>query len=165
MKTIHKIILIPFLAIALTACSTLAPTPTTTPIPTATDLPTTTSTPAPTITPTLTATAISPTETPTEPALTMPTGKPATSWEGFPIMPKAIAGDGDSKGYTFTIQATSDEIQDFYAKAMAKLGWTMFATGKGTTETILLIFMKDTATASVSIIPQADGTMYVLIVK
>ena len=95
----------------------------------------------------------------------MPTGKPAKSWEGIPVMPSALAGDGDNKGYSFTVKAASDEVQNFYTKEMSKLGWNMFASGQGTTSTVLLIFMKGTDTASVSIIPQTDGLMYVMLVK
>lgn len=95
----------------------------------------------------------------------MPTGKPITNWEGIPVMPNAIAGDGDSQGYTFTIKATPEEVQKFYEKTMSKLGWNMFASGQGTTEAILLIFMKGSDTMTISIIPQPDGLMYVLFVK
>ena len=95
----------------------------------------------------------------------MPTGKPLSDWQGIPVMPAAIAGDGDEKGYTFTIKATADEIQGFYQKAMKKLGWNMFATGQGGTKAVLLIFMKGTDIVSISILPQADGIMYVLLVK
>lgn len=80
-------------------------------------------------------------------------------------MPNALAGQGDSKGYSFTINASPDEIQKFYETELAKLGWNMFASGLGTTDAALLIFMKGTSTLSVSIIPQPDGTMYVLLVK
>jgi hypothetical protein len=80
-------------------------------------------------------------------------------------MPNAIAGEGDSKGYAFTIEASPDEIQEFYEQELGKLGWSMFASGQGTTTAILLIFLKDTSTLSVSIIPQRDGIMYVLLVK
>jgi hypothetical protein len=41
----------------------------------------------------------------------------------------------------------------------------MFAVGQGATDAVLLIFMKDAGTLSVSIIPQPDGIMYVLLVK
>lgn len=95
----------------------------------------------------------------------MPTGKPVTNWEGIPVMPNAIAGDGDSQGYTFTIKATTEEVQKFYEKTMSKLGWNMFASGQGTTEAILLIFMKGSDTMTISIIPQPDDLMYVLFVK
>lgn len=80
-------------------------------------------------------------------------------------MPNAIAGEGDSNGYSFTVNATADEIQAFYKTEMAKLGWNMFALGEGSTEAVMLLFMKGSDTFSVSIIPQPDGLMYVLLVK
>jgi hypothetical protein len=105
------------------------------------------------------------TETPSALGLPMPSGKPSSEWEGISVMPNAIAGEGDSKGYSFTIIATPDETQRFYEKELGKLGWNMFASGQGTTNAILLIFMKGTGTLSVSIIPQPDDIMYVLLVK
>jgi hypothetical protein len=95
----------------------------------------------------------------------MPSGKPSKEWEGIPVMPKAIAGEGDTQGYSFTINASPDEIQKFYEKELGKLGWNMLASGQGTTNAIMLIYMKDAGTLSVSIFPQADGSMYVLLVK
>ena len=163
MKTIGKAILLSVLVIALASCNTFAPQPTKTPTPTETSVPTSTYTPEPTTTPT--ETPIPPTDTPSAPVLPMPSGKPSSEWEGIPVMPKAIAGEGDNKGYSFTINASPDEIQKFYEQELGKLGWNMFASGQGATNTILLIFMKDTGTLSVSIIPQPDGTMYVLLVK
>lgn len=165
MKTISKKILASILITALAACSPFAPKPTETPIPspTKTALPTSTSTPWPTNTPP--PTPIPPTETPSAPALQMPTGKTASEWEGIPIMPDAIAGEGDSEGYSFTINASIEEIQKFYETKLAKLGWSSFASGQGTTDAVMLIFMKGTDVLSVSIIPQSDGIMYVLLVK
>jgi hypothetical protein len=163
MKTICKTIILSGLLIALASCNAFAPQLTETPTPTETSLPTSTSTPEPTNTPT--QTLVPPTETPSAPVLPMPSGKPSSEWEGIPVMPTAIAGEGDSKGYSFTINATPDEIQKFYEKELGKHGWNMFAGGQGTTNAVLLIFMKDTSMLSVSIIPQPDGIMYVLLVK
>lgn len=169
MKVINKLIIISVLLLILTPCSTFAPKPTETPVPTATSFPTSTSTPEPTITPSPTdkptKTSAPPTETPSAPGFTMPTGKPVANWEGIPIMPNAIAGDGDGKGYSFTIKATPEEVQKFYEKAMVKLGWNLFATGDGTTDVVLLFFMKGSSMVSISIIPQPDGLLYVLLVK
>ena len=80
-------------------------------------------------------------------------------------MLNAIAGDGDSSSYSFTIMASADEVQDFYETELAGLGWNLFATGQGETDTLLLMFMKGTAILTVSIIPQPDGLMYVMLVK
>jgi hypothetical protein len=163
MKTINKTVLLSILVMALASCNTLALKPTETPTSTKTSLPTSTNTPEPTNTPT--QTPIPSTETSSVPVLPMPSGKPSADWEGIPVMPNAIAGEGDSTGYSFTIDASSGEIQKFYEVELAKLGWNMFASGQGTTNAILLIFMKDASTLSVSIIPQPDGIMYVLLVK
>ncbi len=157
MKTISKAIMIlSVLFIALASCNTFASKPTETPAPTKISLPTSTNTPESTNTPT---------ETVSAPVLPMPSGKPSSEWEGIPVMPNAIAGEGDSKGYSFTINASLDEIQKFYETELTKLRWNMFASGEGTTGASLLIFMKDADTLSVSIIPQPDGVMYVLLVK
>jgi hypothetical protein len=167
MRTISKAIIFSVLAIVLAGCGTFAPKPTETPTPTETSVPTSTNTPEPSKTPTSipSNTPLPPTETPSEPILPMPSGKPSSEWNGIPVMPTALAGEGDNKGYSFTIKASSDEIQKFYEKALAKLGWNMLGSGQGTTHAVLLIFMKDAGALSVSIIPQPDGTMYVLLVK
>jgi len=41
----------------------------------------------------------------------------------------------------------------------------LFATGEGGNDTLLLIFMKDVSTFSISILPQSDGLIYVMLVK
>ncbi len=169
MKNISKAILLSVLVMALASCSAIAPQPTETPVPThtQTSVPSATNTSEPTNTPTEmpTETPVPPTETPSALVLQMPSGKAASEWEGIPVMPDAIAGEGDSAGYAFTIDATAEEIQAFYEAALGDLGYTMFASGQGATEAIMLIFMKDLDTLSVSIIPQPDGIMYVLLVK
>jgi hypothetical protein len=168
MKKFYLPIILSSLIIVLVSCNLFTPKPTETPIPTETSLPTTTYTPEPTITPTSTNTpepTILPTETPSAPGLPTPSGKPSSEWEGIPIMPSAIAGEGDGSGYSFTVNATPEEIQYFYEQELGKLGWSLLASGQGATEAILLIFMKDTATCSVSIFPLPDGTMYVMLVK
>jgi hypothetical protein len=167
MKNIAKAMVFSVLAITLASCNTFVPQPTETPTPTQTSLPTSTNTPDPTPSPTIvpTRTPVSPTEAPSEPVLPIPSGKPSSVWEGIPIMPDAIAGEGDSQGYSFTINSSPDEVQEFYERELTKLGWSMLGSGIGTTDAVLLIFTNDTGTLSVSIIPQADGIIYVLLVK
>jgi hypothetical protein len=80
-------------------------------------------------------------------------------------MPSAIAGDGDSSGYAFTIQASPEDVQHFYENEMPKLGWNLFASGQGTTDALMLMFMKGSDLLTISIIPQSDGLIYVLLVK
>ena len=80
-------------------------------------------------------------------------------------MPGALAGDGDSLGYSFTIQASPDDVQSFYETEMGDLGWSLLASGQGSTGAILLIFTQGQQTASVSIFTQPDGIVYVMLVK
>jgi hypothetical protein len=144
MKNIVTAILLSGLVMALASCSAFVPQPTETPTPTETSLPTPTNTLEPTTTPT--ETPVPPTETASAPVLPMPSGEPASEWEGIPIMPNAIAGEGDNQGYAFTINASAEDIQKFYETKLTPLGWNMFASGQGTTDALLLIFMKDVGT-------------------
>ena len=121
-----------FVSVLLGACSAIAPQPTSTPIPTQTPLPT--ETPIPTDTPIPTATD-TPEPTPTEDIMSslVPVGEPASEWNGIPIMPEAIAGEGDTGAYRFTIQASREEIQAYYTLELPKLGWRLFTVGQGET--------------------------------
>jgi hypothetical protein len=169
MKTNHKTILLLALAITIIACNALIPKPTEMPVPKATSLPTSAFTPEPRNTPQSTEKPIqidaTPTETLSDQVFPTPAGTPAKNWEGIPIMPGAIAGEGDSRSYSFTTQTPTDEIQKFYEKEMAKLGWNMFATSEGNTQTVLLMFMKGSDNVTISIISQSDGVVYVMFVK
>jgi hypothetical protein len=101
---------------------TVTPLPTQTPIP-----PTSTNTPVP---PTATATRVPPTATPF--SLRMPVGTPVSEWRGLPIMPGAIAGEEtDTGAYIFTINASLDDIQNFYELELRKLGWKKTSGGAG----------------------------------
>lgn len=131
---------------------------------TSTPTATQTSTSTPTTTPT--KTPLPPTLTPTQFVLPMPVGEPLSEWKGFPVMPNAIAGQGDDKGYSFTISASTDEIQNFYESQLAMLGWDILGIGTGKDNvTAILIFMKGSETFSVTIIPQSDGIKYVILVN
>ena len=145
----------------LASCNVLAPAPTATPTATPTAFPTATKTA--TIFPT--ETPIPQIETPASPALPLPSGTPAADWEGIPVMPNALAGNGDATGYAFTIKTSTDEIQSFYQAKMAKIGWNLLANGQGTTGAVLMIFTKGSDTATISIIPQTDDVIYVMLVK
>ncbi len=108
---------------------------------------------------------VKPTETQERLSIPLPSGVPATEWQGIPIMPGAIAGEGNDQGYSFTIQSTLEEIQEFYEGELTALGWELLAAGQGETNSILLIFTKGNSTASLAIMPQADGIIYVMMVK
>ncbi len=154
-----KPIAVSLLFLALTACSGLSQ-PTQVPVPTwtLTPFPTPTATPAPT------STLPPPTATPDIIAELMPEGEPASEWKGIPIMPEALAGEGDEQSYVFTVQATSQQVQEYYQRELGKRGWQLNARGAGSNASLMLIFMDNTSTMlTVSILVKGDGSLVLLV--
>jgi hypothetical protein len=149
------------MVLVLASCTVATPEPT--PMPTFTPSPT--DTPLPTDTPTPTVTKTVPPPSPTEDIFSamVPVGVPETEWKGIPVMPGAIAGEGDNAGYTFTIQATVEEIQSYYEKELAKQNTYLLASGQGQNGSNMLIFMKDSQTVSISIFPYQDFYIVMLV--
>lgn len=97
--------------------------------------------------------------------LPIPSGEPATEWNELPIMPDALAGDGDDEAYAFIVAATQTAVQFFYEEQMEPLGWALLGVGEAETGALLLIFQKGEAAASVSVFALDEQTSYVFLVK
>jgi len=151
----NKIISAVLFLLALPACSSLV-TPASVPTPARTVAPIPTATIASTQSPRL------PTETPDLVAELDPEGQPAKEWNGIPIMPGAIAGEGDEEGYVFTIKATPEQIQEYYQLELGKLGWKPFA--QGDEESSMFIFTNETSeTLAVNIVTKGDEALVLLV--
>lgn len=147
----------------LSACVQAAPEPTqtVTPVPVSTHTPV--SQPTATLPPTVTP----------EPTLTQqfffpePVGEPAANWEGIPVMPEAIAGNGDQESYLYSVFATSQEVKDFYCRMLSNDGWGLLGEGQSDVgESVMIIFSKDTNILTISILPaREDGKVLVMIIK
>lgn len=158
MKVFRSLALLSILA---ASCSGPAPTEIPLPVQVVTLPPTQTMTAVPTFT----STPEQPTPTPDVVAAMLPSGVPDSEWNGIPIMPGAINGEGDAQGYTFTIQSDAGSIQQFYRAQLANLGYELFATGESAAgRPVMLMFMKDAGIVSVSIFTH-ENLMVVLIVK
>ena len=128
----------------------------------------------PTIVPTLTLTVI-PTLIPTNTSLPptekteavsalVPEGQPASEWKGIPIMPNAIAGEGDEESYVFTVKATPQQVQEYYQLELVKLGWQPFATGDGNSFSLMLMFTNNASTTlTISLIAKGDEVLVLLV--
>jgi hypothetical protein len=172
----------------LSACSAFAPAATATSLPSATPLPSPTITLAPTATstatalPTATATAtatapLPPTEvlptsaptlevqstTTTTVDLPLPTGEPLPVWKGIPIMPGAISGAESEGAYTYTIKATPQVVQAFYARELPKAGYSSFAIGTNDTGPVMLMYEKGTQSLLISVIVQGELTLVMIL--
>lgn len=89
-------------------------------------------------------------------------GKPASDWNGIPIMPDAIAGEGDEESYVFTVKATPQQVQEYYQLELGKLGWQPSTNGDGDSSSMLMFTNNDSATLTVSMIAKGDEVLVVL---
>lgn len=143
------------LILFLTACSNrIQTTPTT--------VPTLTLTVVPTLKPT--DTSLPPTEKAEAGSALVPEGQPAAEWNGIPIMPDALAGEGDEESYVFTVKATPQQVQEYYQLELGKLGWQPFSTGDGSSSSLMLMFTNNTsATLTISVIAKGDEALVLLV--
>lgn len=134
------------LVLALSSCSgTPQPVPTLTVVPTRpVPVSTVTSTPSP-----LPSTEIA------EP-------QPTSAWNGIPIMPAAIAGEGDEEGYVFTTHATPAQVQEYYQVELGRLGWKSLSREESDSSITLLFTDNSSGTLTVSIISKEDQTLVLL---
>jgi len=78
-------------------------------------------------------------------------------------MPGAIGGKEEGGGYSYTVKATVQQVQDFYAKEMPKLGWQSLTVGTGETGNLILIFQKGDKTGTIGVVAQGDVTFVLLL--
>jgi hypothetical protein len=78
-------------------------------------------------------------------------------------MPGAFAGEGDEEGYVFTIQATSQQVQEYYQLELARRGWQPSAQ-EGSGSSVLLSFTDSpAATLTVSILAKGEEVLVLLV--
>ncbi len=129
---------------------------------TPTNVPTLTLTVIPTLIPT--NTSLPPTEKTEAVSALVPEGQPASEWNGIPIMPNAIAGEGDEESYVFTVKATPQQVQEYYQLELGKLGWQPFATGDGNSSSLMLMFTNNASTTlTISVIAKGDEVLVLLV--
>lgn len=122
--------------------------------------------PSPTAIPTFSLSAlpsVTATFAPTKTALPLTgTSEAASEWQGIPIMPGAMTGEGDEEGYVFTIQATPQEVQEYYQLELEKLGWQALATDDDDSSLTLIFTNEAAATLTVSVIAKGEEALVLL---
>ena len=155
--TLGFIVFVLFGTISCAVFSSLVPTGTASPTPIrSTKMPVTTKTEIP------------PIATDEDFSLSLPEGEPVSVWHEVPIMPGAINGEeSDGNSYIFTIRSTREEIAEYYERELSKAGWELFGVGDGEEGLVLLIFMGDAGTFTVSIfeVDELDGLYYVALIE
>lgn len=93
-----------------------------------------------------------------------PQGTPVAEWMGVPIMAQATVGEEfpDTNTYSFKVEATPQEVQEFYNSQLADLGWDSVFSLPVSDEGGLLSFSNDDnfLTITISIF---EGTTIVVI--
>ena len=93
-----------------------------------------------------------------------PQGEPVDSWNDIPIMSEAIAGQEfpDSNTYSFKVDATPQDVQEFYSSHLADLGWETVLSLPIGDEGGILSYSKDSNFLTVTI-SNIDGTVVVVL--
>jgi hypothetical protein len=93
-----------------------------------------------------------------------PQGTPVQEWRGIPIMPQAVAGEefSESNTYSFRVNATAQEVQEFYGQQLGPLGWTQPFEVPLEAEGGLLIFQKENSSLMILITPSEDSLVVIL---
>jgi hypothetical protein len=94
----------------------------------------------------------------------VPKGQPVSEWNGIPIMAGALAGEEKDGAYRFTTIVSREEIQAFYTRELSQRGWELIGTKEGNVGAVLLIFSNADDTVSISIFPDQNRYL-VMIVK
>ncbi len=91
-----------------------------------------------------------------------PQSPPLAEWNGIPIMPAAIAGDEVETVYSFKVDATAAEIEEYYQKNLDDLGWEK-GFSMPMDVTAILLFTKGNQTLTITILPYEGGGMIVML--
>jgi len=93
----------------------------------------------------------------------LPEGQPASEWHGIPIMPGAIAGEGDEEGYVFTSKVTPQQVRDYYQLELGRLGWQPMAIGEGEPPLMLIFVDGASTTLTINILSKGDEVLVLLV--
>lgn len=93
-----------------------------------------------------------------------PQGTPVSEWNGIPVMPQATAGQEftDTHTYSFKVDATVKEAQDFYKTQLADLGWSSFFNMPGSDSGGAQIFQKDKSVLTITTVDVSGSVVVVL---
>ena len=93
-----------------------------------------------------------------------PEGTPVSQWKGIPIMSQATAGEefADGNTYSFKVDATVKEAQDFYNTQLTTLGWTSSFNMPGNDTVAVQLFQKENNLLTVTI-SEVNGAVVVVL--
>jgi hypothetical protein len=93
-----------------------------------------------------------------------PQGTPVSEWNGIPVMSQATAGQEftDTHTYSFKVDATVKDAQDFYKTELPKLGWSSAFSMPDVGNVSVEAFEKDNNVLNVTIMNVNDSVVVIL---
>ncbi len=93
-----------------------------------------------------------------------PQGTPVSEWKGIPVMSQATAGQEftDTHTYSFKVDATVKEAQDFYNSQMKNLGWSSLFSMPSNDNGAIQAYQKDNDVLTVTI-ADVNGSVVVIL--
>jgi hypothetical protein len=93
-----------------------------------------------------------------------PEGTPVSEWKGIPVMPQATAGQAsaDNISYSYKVDASLKEVQDFYKAELEKQGWSSFVNMPAENNGSIQMFQKDNSFMTITAI-EMEGSVVVIL--
>jgi hypothetical protein len=93
-----------------------------------------------------------------------PQGTPVTEWKSIPIMPQATAGQefAANSTYSYKVNASITDVQDFYKTELEKLGWKSFFNMPSSDNGTVQVYQKDSSILTITIV-ETDGNVVVML--
>ena len=94
-----------------------------------------------------------------------PQGNPAQEWRGIPIMSEAIAGQefAVNNAYSFTVQASAQDVQAFYDERLTQLGWSQPFESPFDENGGMMTFRKERSSLAITVTPSEDSMVVLLV--
>lgn len=95
-----------------------------------------------------------------------PEGTPVSEWKEIPIMPQATAGQEftDTGTYSFRVNATIQEVQDYYKAELEKLGWSSFFNMPGDANGAVMVYQKEGSVLTITA-AEVEGSVVVILTR
>jgi len=93
-----------------------------------------------------------------------PQGDPVAEWNGVPVMPQATAGQefADSNTYSYKVDASAQDVQDYYNSELPNRGWESTFNVPGDANGAVMLFSNDNNFLTITITVVDGETVVVL---
>lgn len=93
-----------------------------------------------------------------------PQGTPISEWKGIPVMPQATAGEEfvDSSIYSYKVDASIEEVQQYYKTELEELGWQSFFNMPSDSGGSVQVYQKEGSVLTITVI-DTQGNIVVML--